>query len=65
MPGIANDSVAQLNARIGRFDQRYVQHWAAWVNDSTPQVFRLTMNRWQSVRGGRTLVDDAVLLRIT
>lgn len=62
MPGIANDSVAQLNARIYRFDQRYVQHWMQWTNNSTPQIFRLTMNRWQAVRGGRILVDDAVLV---
>lgn len=58
MPGIANLTIEQFQARIRRFDQSYVQDWDQWCNSFTcgndvAIQFGRVLRRWQACRPNR------------
>lgn len=56
MPRIAPQSVAQIRARINRFNPKYVADWNAWANTpvgARPVALRRVLARWQACRGNK------------
>lgn len=56
MPGIAILTIRELQARIDRFDPRYVNDWHAWIaiaNKDRAAQFGAILRRWQACRPNR------------
>jgi len=56
MPGIANLTVEELQERINRFAQRYVDDWNCWLNtqpNARPGQLGIVLRRWQACRPNR------------
>ncbi|MGF6400314.1 hypothetical protein ABH905_003980 [Pseudomonas frederiksbergensis] len=54
MPGIAMETIAELQQRIAQFNPVYMQHWSDWLNTPSqlrPHELKLTLGRWQACRG--------------
>ena len=59
MPGISNDTVQDLRARIARFRPTYVHDWDNWLITppaARPRQLISIMGKWQACRGN-TLRD--------
>jgi hypothetical protein len=56
MPGIANLTAAEFQARVNRFAATYVDDWNCWLNtqrDARPRQFGVILRRWQACRPNR------------
>lgn len=53
MQGISNLTVREFQARILRFDQRYVVDWTLWLErqpHETAELFGMILRKWQACR---------------
>ena len=56
MPGITNNTIAELRDRVARFDQSYVDDWNNWLNtppQNRPVQLGIILRRWQACRPNR------------
>lgn len=56
MPGIAKNSVTDVQARIARFSPRYIADWDIWMRtpaSKRPEQLGITLRKWQACRPNR------------
>ena len=56
MPGIANITVQEFQARVRRFDRSYVNDWNTWIaagDNNRAAQFGAVLRRWQACRPNR------------
>ncbi|MGK2849250.1 MAG: hypothetical protein ACSLEX_04290 [Minisyncoccota bacterium] len=56
MPGIANLTAAEFQARVNRFAATYVDDWNFWLNaqhDARPRQLGIVLRKWQACRPNR------------